>query len=248
MGLINWMRGLGDNTLYFPGCFAKFKLKEEIENYTDILNRLDIQFLMLSKDEVCCGMPAYEAGYNKDAKRLAEKNHNLFKKNSIKKIIAGCPSCAVMFRDFYPKLLRDWDIEVEHITKTILEGLKKKGVHFRGTDFDREKIVYQDPCYLGRYLENYNEPREIIERLGGKIIEFKENKEHALRCGGGGGVMENFLELTKKASMYRISKVPDKEARILVPSGKCYSNFSKVSNQVTEFSSYVLSKLKINGL
>lgn len=248
MGLINWIRGMNGVNLYFPGCFAKFKLKSEVENYKSILNKLDISFVMLSKEEVCCGMPAYEAGYKKDAKKLAEKNYSFFKKNSIKKIIAGCPSCAVMFKEVYPKLLREWDIEVEHITKTILEGLKRKGVNFKGTDFDREKIVYQDPCYLGRYLEVYNEPREIIERLGGKIIEFKENREKALCCGGGAGVMENFPELTKVASTYRVSKVPDKEAKILVPSGKCYSNFSKVNPNIEEFSNYVLNKLKVNGL
>ena len=174
MGLIKWVKNIGSNTLYFPGCLTKGILKEEFENYKKIFNKLGIDYILLSNDEVCCGLPVLNGGYKKDVRKLAEQNLELFKKYNVKKIITNCPSCYHTFKEIYPRLIRGWDIEVEHATISIFNALKKKNFKFS----NKEIVSYQDPCHLGRYSGIYTEPRKVIEMLGGKIRELNHNRNN----------------------------------------------------------------------
>ncbi|MCK5321280.1 (Fe-S)-binding protein [Candidatus Pacearchaeota archaeon] len=244
MGLINWVKNLGSNVLYYPGCLTKGVLSKEFENYKEIFNRLGIDFILLSKDESCCGLPILNAGYRKDARKLAKKNFDLFKKHSVTKIITNCPACHYMFKKVYPKLVHDWNIKVEHATVTILEALKKRRVKFRGSDVERELVNYHDPCYLGRYSGIYDEPRKLIELLGGKIVEMRFNRENALCCGAGGGVYSNSPDIAKKIAVERVKFVLPDATRIVSPCGLCYLNLKSASEKSTEFSSFVLGKLR----
>lgn len=260
MEILSWLKNLGSNTLYYPGCLTKGVLKQEFENYKQVFNILGIDFIMLSDKEVCCGLPVLNGGYKKDARILAKNNFEVFKKSGIKKIITNCPSCYHMFKEIYPKFIREWNIEVEHATVTILKALKEQGIGKHISEREREIVTYHDPCHLGRYTGIYNEPREVIEILGGRIIEMKHNKENALCCGGGGGIRANFSELAKSIAQKRLEEMPSKAEKIISPCGLCFSNIKsagvvrlssgemKDAEQVSEeFSSFVLRKLKEMG-
>jgi heterodisulfide reductase subunit D len=240
MSLINWVKNLGSNTLYFPGCLTKGVLKQEFENYKKIFNKLGIDYILLSNEEVCCSLPVLNAGYKKDARKLAEKNFEIFKKYKITKIITNCPSCYHAFKEVYPKILREWNIEVEHVTATILNALKKKDYKIK----EKENVSYHDPCHLGRYSGIYNEPRKVIELLGGKIIEMKYNKENAICCGGGGGLKANFPEISKEIAKKRVELLPDNVSKLISPCGLCYLNLKTATDKSEEFSSFVLRKLE----
>lgn len=187
------------NTLYYPGCLSKFVLQAEVENYKRILNKMKVDFLMIP-GELCCGSPVRNAGYEIEARKLARKNLELFKKHNIKKIITNCPACFKTFFHDYKEMLPDWDIEVEHITITILNYLRKK----KTEHIIRDKVTYHDPCHLGRYSGIYEEPREILRRLGYKVVEMRNNKENALCCGGGAGLRSNNPKLAGKIAKVRI--------------------------------------------
>jgi len=244
MGIIDWVKGLGSNTLYFPGCLTKGVLKEQFDNYKEIFNRLGIDYILLSDDESCCGLPVLNAGYKKDVRKLAKKNFDLFKEKNVRKIITNCPSCYHTFKEVYPTLVREWDIEVEHATVTVFNALKKKRIRFKGSDEDREIVAYHDPCHLGRYSGIYEEPRKVIEMLGGKLIEYKKNREEAFCCGGGGGVRANFPELAKDVARGKVAHTSKKVGKIISPCGLCYSNIKSASDKSMEFSSFVLGKLR----
>jgi len=241
MGIFGFGKG---KTLYYPGCLTKGVLTEQFENYKEIFNKLGIDFVMLSDSEVCCGLPVLNAGYKKDARKLAKKNFDLFKKNGITKILTNCPSCYHTFKEVYPTLVREWDLEVEHATVAILNGLKKKRIRFKGLDEDREVVAYHDPCHLGRYSGIYEEPREVIKLLGGKIIEGKMNRENAYCCGGGGGVRANFPELAKDIAKLKVKHISKEVGKIISPCGLCYSNIKSASDKSMEFSSFVLGRLR----
>ncbi len=51
-----------------------------------------------------------------------------------------------------------------------------------------EKIVYHDPCYLGRYRNVYKQPRTVV-KLAGKLVEAPRNHERSFCCGAGGGLV-----------------------------------------------------------
>ena len=81
---------LGGNTLYYPGCLTKVAMPGVEENYRKLLNRMGVDFITLGKEEVCCGSPAYNAGYMQDFEGLVRKNTELFRKFGVRRIITAC--------------------------------------------------------------------------------------------------------------------------------------------------------------
>ncbi|MBU3923705.1 MAG: (Fe-S)-binding protein [Nanoarchaeota archaeon] len=261
MGIFGFGKG---KTLYYPGCLTKGVLKEQFENYKEIFNRLGIDFVLLGDDEVCCGLPILNGGYRKDARKLALKNYELFKSKGIKRILTNCPSCYHTFKEIYPKLIPAWDIEVEHATVSIYKKLLKKRSFLGGResvvggrDEDREVVMYHDPCHLGRYSGIYEEPRLVIEMLGGRILESKYNRENAFCCGAGGGVRANFPEVAKAMARKKVSYVPENIGKIISPCGLCYANLLSGTQKIkgeeeggrrkvesVEFSDFVVRRLR----
>lgn len=219
MGISKWIKGLGKNTLYYPGCLTKFVLEQEKENYKKILLSLGIDFIMIS-EELCCGMPVINAGYEKDARNLARKNYEILKKYSVNKIITNCPSCYSMFKD-YKNLLPYWDIEVEHITITIRNKLKYSKIKQASS----EEVAYHDPCHLSRNSGISEEPREILKMIGYKIKEMKNNRENSLCCGGGAGLKVNESEIAEKIARKRIGHAIDLGMKKLItPCPLCFAH------------------------
>ena len=240
MTLKDFLKKITGNVLYYPGCLTKGILKTEFNNYKEIFNKLGIDYILIP-NEVCCGLPVINAGHKKEAKILAQKNIEIFKEKKVYKIITSCPSCYHTFKTIYPQLIKGWDIEVEHATTTILNSLKNKNII---SYKEKEIVTYHDPCHLGRHEKQYTAPREVIEILGGKIIEPINTKEKALCCGGGGGVRANYPEIAKEIAKKRITQFPENAQKIITPCGLCYSNLAEQDSRVIEFSTYVLGKLR----
>lgn len=240
--------GLKGKTLYYPGCLAKSALTEISENYKKIFNKLGIDFIMLPDSEVCCGLPIINAGEQKQAQKLANKNFNLFQEKNIKKIITNCPSCYHTFKNIYPELVRDWEkqeIQIEHATISVLKALTKKRIDLSILPKEeKEPVAYHDPCHLGRYSNIYEEPREVITRLGGIIIESPYNRENAFCCGAGGGVRANFPNTAKSVAKKKSSFTPPIVKKIISPCSLCFANLKSADERSEEFSSFVLRKLE----
>lgn len=220
------------NTLYYPGCLTKFVAKDLLDNYRKILKQSKIDFIELSALEVCCGSPALKAGYFDEFKKLAEKNSKIFKGHSVKRIITNCPACFMIFKKEYPVVLgQKWDIEVEHITQTIIR-LKKilSGIRHSVSGI---QCTYHDPCHLGRQMGVYDEPREIIKALGYKIKEMELNRLESFCCGGGGGVKANEPLLANQIAQDRIKQAEQTEAKCLItPCPLCYLNLKENSKNI----------------
>jgi Fe-S oxidoreductase len=53
-----------------------------------------------------------------------------------------------------------------------------------------KQVVYHDSCYLGRYNDLYDTPRNIIRDIPGvKLVEAERQKRTSFCCGAGGGHM-----------------------------------------------------------
>jgi Fe-S oxidoreductase len=184
---------------------------------------------MLKDLEFCCGNSVLNAGHEKEAKELAEKNFKLFKERGVKKIITSCPSCFHMFKTNYPKLVEDWNIDVEHITQTIANAIKKGKINPKKLDVN---ITYHDPCHLGRYEGIYEEPREIIKESG-NLKEMKLTKNYSFCCGGGSGVKSNQPDLANSIAKERIGMAKETKAKILCTScPMCYLHLKENSENI----------------
>jgi Fe-S oxidoreductase len=204
---------LGGNILYYPGCLTKFVAKDLEENYKKILTRIGIDFIQLKDLEFCCGSPVLNSGHKEEALLLAQKNFKVFRDHRISKIITSCPACFKTFSKDYPELLKEWDIEVEHITQTLANAIKQGKLKPNKLNIT---LTYHDPCHLGRHCGIYEEPREILKSIGAKIEEMRLNKEFSFCCGGGSGVKSNYPELSNAIAKERIDMAKETGAECLV--------------------------------
>ena len=83
----------------------------------------------------------------------------------------------------------DWQeaghtVEIEHHS----ELLARHAAKLPSATASREKVVYHDPCYLGRYRGVYDEPRNVLAQSV-DVLEAPRNREKSFCCGAGGGQM-----------------------------------------------------------
>lgn len=199
MGLFSIFRK--SDILYFPGCTTYFKFQENYELYKKIFSKLDIVF-KISEKKVCCGLSALEAGYEQEARKLARRNFEIFKEQGIKSIITNSPEAYKMFLYNYPEILPDWDISIENLWVIILDKLKAKPrlIKYKAS----ESVTYQDSCYLGRYCNIYEEPREILKLIGYEIKELFDSKSESICCGSCGGLPIVNSELANEIAKEKI--------------------------------------------
>ncbi len=171
--------------LYFVGCAASYDsraqqvAKATVKNFTN----LGIDFSILGNKETCCGNEVYSLGEKGLFEILVEKNLELFDRYDIDNIITTSPHCFNAFKNRYGK-----DLSVQHYTQYFADLIDKKKLEFSRKC---EKVVtFQDPCFLGRHNDIYDEPRKIIESLPGvEFLELTMSRKRSVCCEGGGGRM-----------------------------------------------------------
>jgi len=175
--------------LYWVGCAGAFddRYQKVARAFTKILNHLQVDYAILGKEETCNGDPARRAGnemlFHMQASMVAE-TLNMYE---VKKIITTCPHCFNIFRNEYPDV--GWSGEVIHHTQ-FLQNLIDEGKLKANADvFGKDKVVFHDPCYLGRANDEYNAPRKVIDSVAAERLEMPRNKSFALCCGAGGAQM-----------------------------------------------------------
>ncbi len=171
--------------LLFTGCMASFddRAKKISRSLTQLLNQAGVSYGYLGSDEPCCGETARRAGSESNFRMIADMNIETFKELGVKKIITGCPHCFNTFKNEYPEF--DGQFEVLHHTE-LLADLVAQG-KLSPTERIEQRVVFHDGCYLGRYNDIYDAPRQLLARIPGlEVAEITQSKERGLCCGGGG--------------------------------------------------------------
>jgi len=199
--------------LYFVGCYASFdKRNQEVaRNFIKICSAAGIKVGILGKEEKCCGEPPRKLGNEYLYQMTANENIELIKAYGVKKIVTTCPHC-------FNTLARDYkdlglDIPVEHYSTFVHELLDKGRIGIKAEQFD---FTYHDSCYIGRYMDIIDQPRNILESAGGRITEMDKIGYDSFCCGAGGGRIIAEEKLGSKISEARIKMATDTGAPLLV--------------------------------
>lgn len=174
--------------LWFVGCAGSFddRAKKVSLAFAKVLAAAGLDVGILGTEEKCCGETARRLGNEYLAQTLMEMNIEFFNELGIKKIVTFCPHCYNTFKNEYPQF--NGNFEVQHSTELLAELIGSGKIKLDKTN--GKKITFHDSCYLGRYANMYNEPRNVLESLSANpLIEMDRNKERSFCCGAGGGRM-----------------------------------------------------------
>ena len=179
-------RGESPEVLFWVGCSGSFddRAKKITKAIVRILDHVGIKFAVLGTEESCTGDPAKRAGNEFLFQMQAIGNITVMNGYGIKKIVTGCPHCFNTLKNEYPELGGKY--EVVHHTQLVQELINVGKLKVEGGNFKGKKIVFHDPCYLGRANDVYEAPREIIQKLDAELVEMKRSRQNGLCCGAGG--------------------------------------------------------------
>lgn len=173
--------------LYWVGCAPSYdeRSKKTARALVQLMQQAGVDFAILGDEETCNGDPARRMGEELLYQTQVQTNVETMGQYKFKKIVTTCPHCFNTIKNEYPQFGANY--EVVHHTE-LLDGLVKAGKLTPVTPIE-ERVAYHDPCYLGRYNDVYDAPREILQSIPGvELVEAPErNRERAMCCGGGGG-------------------------------------------------------------
>jgi len=202
------------DVLFWVGCTNALddRCRKIAIDTAKLMQNAGINFAILGEEESCCGDVARRSGNEYLFQMQAMRNIETLKKYDVKKVVTSCPHCLNTLKYEYPQF--DGNFEVIHHTEHIAELIANGKL--TASPKDGISITYHDPCYLGRYSDIYDEPRQILTSMaavGYTEIDDHRKKRSSFCCGGGGG--RCWMEEEVKISHLRIDDAIKSRADIL---------------------------------
>ncbi len=216
-----WAEGLdvrelapGDevDVLLYMGCAAAYddRNKKVAQSVVRLLQKAGVDFGVLGLDEACCGETARRMGHEYIFQVFAEQNIEIFSSIKFKRIATQCPHCFNTLKHEYPQMGGDY--EVLHYTELLEEAAPALGAISPNGNGLKGKLAFHDSCYLGRYNDIYQAPRQLLDQAKVERVELKRHGENSFCCGAGGGGMWMETDPDKRINNHRLQDALDAEA------------------------------------
>lgn len=162
--------------MYFAGCMTHLTPRI-IKSVEKVFKSAGVNYIFADRDGgICCGRPLMLAGKTDAAYETISANRRMILESGCRTLVLSCPICYKIFKDEYALD----GIEVLHYTQFIKRLVDEGKLKLTAGD---ERIVYHDPCELGRGCGVYKEPREVLAQAGTLVKATKEGDE-SICCGG----------------------------------------------------------------
>jgi heterodisulfide reductase subunit D len=194
--------------LFWVGSAGAFddRYKKVTREFVKILAHYNIDYAVLGTEESDSGDVARRAGNEMLFQMQAMTNIEIMNAYEVKKIVTCCPHDFNTIKNEYPDYGGNY--EVWHHSQFLEKLMADNDIELQAGQFAEKKIVFHDPCYLGRANKEYDAPRAVLDKIPSTKVEMKRNRSFGLCCGAGGGQMfkeaekgdkEVFIERTEEA-------------------------------------------------
>ncbi len=128
-------------------------------------------------------------------------------------IITACPHCFNTIKNEYPQLGGNYDV-VHH--SVFINRLLDEGKLKLPAGFDQRRLTYHDPCYIGRYNDIFDEPRQVLRVINSNgVTEMRRHRNKSFCCGGGGGRAWMEEKIGKRVNQTRVNEALETNAEVL---------------------------------
>lgn len=185
-------------SLFIP-CTVDLFLPHIGEATVKLLRHLGVS-LVYHEEQTCCGQPAMNAGYQKEARAAAEHFIEVFGEDET--IVSPSGSCVCMVKYHYPELFAGdpkWQRRAEEVASRIFElsqylvdvlKIEDVGASFAG------KVAYHESCHILRGLQISEQPKKLIQAVPG--IELVPLNAADTCCGFGGEFSFHYADISER--------------------------------------------------
>ena len=182
-------QGKQPEVLFWVGSAGSFddRAKKITRAFVKVLHAAKVDFAVLGTEESSTGDAAKRVGNEFLFQMQAMTNIEILNAYEVKNIVTCDPHSFNTLKNEYPGLGGKYN--VWHHTQFIKKLIKDNRLKIDGEKYNKSRITFHDPCYLGRGNDEFDAPRELIQQLNSQFMEMHRNKENALCCGAGGAQM-----------------------------------------------------------
>jgi len=199
------------DVLLYLGCAGAYdeRNKKVARSVVQLLNQANVDYGVLGLDEMCCGETARRLGHEYLFQMMVEQNLEIFRSITFQRIVTNCPHCFNTLKNEYPEF--GGDFVVQHLTEFLAES---PGIN-TPVSVNGKKLTIHDSCYLGRYNQVYDQPRQLLTQHDLNWIEMQRSSENSFCCGGGGGQMWMETDANTRINHRRLLDALDTGAEIV---------------------------------
>ncbi|MFN3974412.1 MAG: (Fe-S)-binding protein [Dehalococcoidia bacterium] len=213
------MRAKPHRVALFVTCVVDQFFPQVGEGVVKVLRHLGIE-VDFPQAQTCCGQPAFNSGYRREALSAARRFLEVFK--NAEAVVAPSGSCASMVRVFYPSLFRDdpqRHAQAQALASRTYEFseflVRVLGVANIGARYaDGLTVTYHDSCHSLRELGIRDEPRALLKAVQG--VRFVEFEQHEVCCGFGGTFSVKYAPISTAILQDKLDNIAHSGARVLV--------------------------------
>lgn len=206
--------GMETDVLFWVGD-AAFDLKNQktLRQMVLIMRRAGIDFAVLGADELDSGDVARRLGHEAVWQDLARRNIATLKTRRFRRIVTADPHAFHNLAQEYPALGGRWTVlhHTAFLATLVADGsLPVKSIK------DADAFTFHDPCYLGRYNNGFQPPRDLLMALGIEMREMERSRRTSRCCGWGGGAAFTDILGERRIPDMRMDDVRDSGAKTVI--------------------------------
>lgn len=200
----------------FIPCFIDQLYPDTAFNMIKVLEKLGC-IVHYNAEQTCCGQPAFNAGFQDEAKSVCSKFIKDFEGANC--IVAPSASCVGFVKNYYAQLfdnssvhnqVKDLRNRIFEFSSFLVDVLQVKSV---GARFPH-KVTYHDSCAALRECGIKSAPRELLSTVEG--IELVEMQDVETCCGFGGTFSVKYESISIAMADQKVQHAIDTEAAFIV--------------------------------